>query len=426
MVVTHRGPLVAALDIGTTKIVALLAEPIFFANGSLRIRPLEYGTSRSAGMVRATVVSIDDLAEAITSAVRQCESHSRRRLREVYVGVAGNHTISQNFSLTTTLDNPERGIRERDVRRLIRKAVESAPVPRPGYRHNTTIIKGFRLNEESPVIESPIGLHGTSLTVDLHLIYGHEQNLTNLISAVERAGLVAKALVPECYASALAVLDENMRRNGALLLDIGGGTTDVAVYHDGALHYTGAVAYAGDIITRDIQKVFNTTPESAEQVKLHYGLKVPGEPLNSANKFRVIDAHSRTEKLYNMSELQSVIDERVREIFGDVRSLLVSEGVWLPPRGIVLTGGGALLHGLEDVVATIFEAPDRGFGRPSVSVAKPIVSTEHELLSSAVYSTAIGLAYYGAGGRDFSAALAHLMNGRSWTSRILQVLGWGS
>ncbi|MCX7626322.1 MAG: cell division protein FtsA, partial [Candidatus Sumerlaeaceae bacterium] len=265
-----RGPVVTALDVGTTKICILQAR-VEETRGPKRLRPLALGRVQAEGISEAKVTSLDKLAHSIEAALQSLQRQSSPRVpKKVYVGVPGNYCISKDAAVTVEIKSPQRGIRPVDLERVLDKVRENYGAAEHGYRLLHIIINCYKINNDSPVCEPPLGLQAESLTVFLHLVYAHMTTLANLYGAVQRVGLDVEEMVLESYASSLAVLNDDERQNGVILLDIGGGTTDIAVFHKGSMVFSGVITIAGDKITSDLAKVCNIPVKNAELLKREF------------------------------------------------------------------------------------------------------------------------------------------------------------
>lgn len=422
-----RGPVVTALDVGTTKICILQAR-MEETRGPKRLRPVALGRVQAEGISEAKVTNVDKLAGSIEAALQSLQRQGAPRLpRKVHVGVAGNYCITKNTSVTVEIKSPQRGIRPADLERAHNKVRESYGAAEHGYRLLHIITKCYKLNNDLTVYEPPFGLQAESLTVFVHLVYAHVTTLSNLYRAIELAGLEAEEMVLESYASSLAVLNDDERQNGVILLDIGGGTTDIAVFHKGSMVYSGVIPLAGDKITSDLAHVCNIAAKNAELIKREYAAGVDG----SHAAIYVPDVTQGTEKPVDWGQVEEVIIARLEEILAHARDLLEREGVFSKwcPRGLVLTGGTALLKGIDDVARQIFEAGFQrhiGYSALSVAVKTPAsgplrIEGDHPALSPKVkaissphpvsyhdpaLSTVCGLAWYALNGPSISADVA--------------------
>ncbi len=418
-----RTPVIAALDVGTTKICALLAEPVLSRNApKLKLRPLAYAHVSSEGMERARVVSVEALANSIYKAVNMCLGKAPRlTFDNVYVGIAGNHIISKTESFSIDID-PCRGVRESDVGKLLGQATKSLsdkppritnPNSAPGshnesdYQLTSYILNGFWLDQDFiPLTTDLFNLRGRTLSVELHAVYANRLTMDNIRQAIQIAGLRVKEFIPESYASSLAVLDEFARDNGVIVLDIGGGTTDIAVFYKKRLLFTGAVSYGGDMITSDLQRLLNTTHSDAERLKQEFGVISNRHVVGVAPKVQVYDVALRQARPHPQSEIYEIIEARMSEILEDARSLLENSNASdeLPHRSIVLTGGGALLNGIDELAERVFEVGAPPTARVQAVVATPTIFTGQEnALDSPAFSTVAGLAYHGAVGSPLSS-----------------------
>lgn len=419
-----RGPVVTALDVGTTKICILQAR-MEETRGPKRLRPVALGRVQAEGISEAKVTNLDKLAGSIDAALQSLQRQASPRLpKKVYVGVAGNYCISKNASVTVEIKSPQRGIRPADLERVFNKVRESYGTAEHGYRLLHIIVKYYKINNDLTVYEPPLGLQAESLTAFVHLVYAHVITLANLYRAIELVGLEVEEMVLESYASSLAVLNDDERQNGVILLDIGGGTTDIAVFHKGSMVYSGVVPLAGDKVTGDLAQVLHIPIKNAELLKREFAAGVDG----SYAAIYVPDATQGEEKPVDWEKVRGVIIARLEQILSEARDLLERERVFSQwcLRGLVLTGGTALLHGIEDVARQIFEPGFQrylGYSALSVAVKTPAsgplrLEGEHSALSPKVkaissphpvsyhdpaLSTVCGLAWYALNGPSIAA-----------------------
>jgi cell division protein FtsA len=403
-----HGPVVAALDIGTTKICALQAQ---FDKKTKRLKPLGLGRVQAEGISGAKVTNLDKLADSITAAVESFQNQAGMRFpSKVYVGVAGNHCESENKEVRVEIKSPARGIRPAEVERAIRRVREEYAVKPPNKSLLHIIIQGYRIGNDEMLVEDPINLHAESLTVCMHLVYADRLSLTNIFKAVSLAGLEVKEVVLESYASSLAVLTPSERQNGVILLDMGGGTTDIAVFDKGSLVFTGVIPFAGDSITNDIAKVCHVTEKDAETLKRKCEL---GTHSNRDQLVHVPNVYTGREEPIRLEDIEEAVNARVEEILCDARDLLRKHEIFSTycPGGLVLTGGTAQLAGIDRVAQRVFESavglywPQRFSVQVKTPANGPLHIAGESLYEDPALATVCGLAYYGLSGRSVSSGV---------------------
>ncbi len=371
--------LLVALDVGTTKICCLAAE-----EGEEGLRVVGMGMVDSAGLRRGVVVNIESTVSAIIQAVQQAEEQCGEEIQRVIIGIAGSHIRSQKSHGVIALKHGE--VTEEDERRVIEAA---RAINLPNDRIILHAIPEEYIVDDQRGIEQPVGMSGVRLEARVHIVTAGASAVQNLVKCVERANLEVEAVVLQPLASAEAVLTDEERQLGVALIDFGGGTTDVAIFLEGALRYTTAVGVGGQILTSDLTVGLRTTMSAAERLKVHYGCCLA--PLVPREEYvEVPGLGNRPTRRLSRQVLAEILEPRVEELLEILNTNL--ERSQLKPRlgsGVVITGGSALLPGLLEMADQIFELPTR-IGYP---VKLPGLSEEsyHPRLS-----TAVGLLLYGA------------------------------
>ncbi len=372
--------IVAAVDIGTSKIVAIIAK--IDENGKVEI--LGYGHEKSIGLVRGVVLNIDDTVKGISLAVKKAEDLSGIKIKNVYVGIAGQHIKSLQTSGYITRNNFEEPITTDDVEKL-KKTMYSLPVD-TGQEIIHIQPQSYTVDRETGIM-NPVGVAGKMLMANFHIVIGETSAANHIKKCVSNAKLELKKLFLEPLASSAAVLSEEEKSVGVALIDIGGGTTDLAVYCDGVLQHTAVIPFGGKCVTDDLRKEFSILEEQAEVMKITYGHAIANDR-NLLNKRVTIPGISgRPAREFEFYHIAGIIEARMSEIIEFVlfelenTNLLKKLGA-----GLVLTGGGSMLKNLSQLVAFIL-------GK-EVRVAYPKVlapSKEFPEINSPVYSTCIGL-----------------------------------
>jgi cell division protein FtsA len=379
---SQHNRIITGLDIGTTKVCAIIGQAD--AEGGLSI--LGMGSCPSKGLRCGEITEIQPTIDAIDRATQRALDVANVPIDEVYVGIAGDHIRSHNNEAVVEIRHPARGIDERDRERVIQKATSiQLPDNQALVQH---VVQEFRINEGKRTF-NPIGLSGASLKVYTHLVTGCVDSLQNIIKCVRRAGYSHPHIVLQSLASSMSVVSQSEMELGAVLVDIGGGTTDIAISFDGAIRDTGEISMGGDYITRDIAEVLGCRLIDAENLKKKIGCALP-DMVEPARTFEYPLVGKPSEmKTCKESTLAEIIECRVEEIFQKVRHVIDSKG--LRDRvhaGVILTGGAALLPGITDVAQRILEMRCRT-GHP-----ENLQGMGH-CVSSPIYATGVGLILYG-------------------------------
>jgi cell division protein FtsA len=366
---------VAGIDVGTTKVCTLIGE--LGHGGHLRI--LGVGVAQSQGLKRGLVIDIDEAVESIASSVDKCQKISGVKIDTANVSIANPNISSQNSKGVVAVANNGHDIGQDDINRVLDAARMVAVGGSVDVLH--VIPRGFTVDGLEGV-KNPIGMTGSRLEVETHIVCGGGGTVQNLVKCVERAGVQPLDLVLEPLASAEAVLTEAEREAGVMLLDIGGGTTDMAIFLDGSAWRTGVLPVGGSHITNDVAIGLRAPYDVAEELKIKHG-RANAQGVLSDEPVRV--ATEAGVQQYMRAELCDIIEARVEEILLMVRDELSSSGSkGLLPAGLVLTGGTAQLAGIADVAARVFQMPVR-VGAPSDM--EGLVDT----IGSPAFATSVGL-----------------------------------
>ena len=372
---------VAGLDIGTTKTCAVVA-----ADGPSGLEIIGYGEAPSAGMRKGVVTDLEETIKAIELAMEKAERMAGVHVEDVYVAITGEHIRSTNNRAVVAVQNEDREVSLTDVRRVVDA---SKIINLPADRQIIHALPRYFTVDGQDGVDDPIGMAGGRLEVDTHIITGGSTFITNVLKCVHRAGLESAGLVFEPLASSAATLLPEEKQVGVVLLDIGGGTTDIAVYSGGAAIYTSTVPVGGAILTNDISLGLKTTTYEAEQIKRAYGT---GNADGAEQRFPVKTLDGRATKEATSSQLRQIVVPRVHETFRMAKSKII-ENV---PRDlvlgeVVLTGGGAHLLGIEPLAEEVFGLPVR-MGTPGS------IAGLTDMLKQPEYATAIGLILFGPNG----------------------------
>jgi len=378
----NKDNIAVGLDIGTTKIVAMIGKKNEY--GKLEI--LGVGKSKSLGVHRGVVNNITQTIQSIQQAVFDAENNSGFKINDVVVGIAGQHIRSIQHSDYVSRPNVEEVIGEEDIDTLIGQVHKLAMLPGEEIIH--VLPQEFKIDGQAEIKE-PIGMYGGRLESSFHVVVGQAASIRNLGRCVKSAGLELSGLTLEPLASADAVLSQEEKEAGVALIDIGGGTTDLAIFKDGIIRHTAVIPFGGNVITEDIKEGCSIIEKQAELLKTRFGSAWPGE--NKENEIVSIPGlRGREPKEISLKNLSKIIHARVVEIIEQVYAEVKLYGHEDPKKkliaGIVLTGGGAQLKHIKQLVEYI-TGMDTRIGYPNEHLA----GDSNEELSSPLYATAVGL-----------------------------------
>lgn len=373
--------IVVGLDIGTTKICAMVAERE--AKGSLKLRGM--GLTPSVGLRKGVVINIEDTVNSIGRAVREAEEAAGIEIESVFAGIAGGHIKSFNSRGVVGISRPNREINQWDVEKAINSA-KALSIPMD--REVIHILPQEFIVDDQKSIKNPVGMSGNRLEVSVHIVTAAVTSAQNIVKCVHQAGLEVEDIVLEPLGSSLAVLAPEEKRYGTVLLDMGGGTTDVVVFSNGSIRLSEVFSLGGDHITNDIAIGLRTTTEAAENIKKTCGCALR-ELVPSSDMVKVPSINNDQMNYISRQTLAEIIEARVEEIL----SLINMEISRLVPKsslgGFVFTGGSSLLNGILEVGRRMFDSPVR-LGRPNA-----VIKGLETLSDSPVFSTVAGLCLYG-------------------------------
>ena len=370
------------LDIGTTKIVAMIG----CKNEYNKLEILGIGKSKSLGVHRGVVNNITQTIQSIQQAVSESESNSGLKIEEVTVGIAGQHIRSLQHSDYITRENSELVINEEDIDRLINQVHKLVMLPGEEIIH--VLPQDYKVDGQAEIKE-PIGMYGERLEANFHVVVGQVSSIRNIGRCVQTAGLNLEGITLEPLASSNAVLSQEEKEAGVALIDIGGGTTDLAVFKDGIIRHTAVIPFGGNVITEDIKEGCSIIEKQAELLKIKFGSAWPGE--NKDNEIVSIPGlRGRDPKEITLKNLSKIIHARVVEIVEQVYVEIKNYGHEEQKKkliaGIVLTGGGSQLKHLKQLVEYI-TGMDTRVGYPNEHLAGDSDSD----ITSPMYATAVGL-----------------------------------
>ncbi|MHB1214002.1 MAG: cell division protein FtsA [Thiobacillus sp.] len=397
--------LVVGLDIGTSKIVCIVAE--ISEGDTLEI--IGMGTSPSRGLRRGVVVNIEATVNAIQRALEEAELMADCKIREVYTGIAGSHIKSFNSHGMFAIKDKE--ISQMDVDRVVETA-RAVNIP-TDQQILHTIPQEFIVDGQEDV-RDPLGMSAVRLEVKVHIVTGAVSAAQNIIKCVRRCGLEVADLVLQPLASAMAVLTEDERELGVCLVDIGGGTTDIAVFTNGAIRHTAVIPVAGDQVNNDIAVALRTPPKEAEDIKIRYGCALR-QLADSRDMIEVPGIGDRPPRTLSRQTLAEFIEPRMEELYSLVQAELRRSGFEeLLSSGIVITGGSAGMQGMVELGEEVFHMPVRmGWPRYEGGLA--------EVMHNPRFATCMGLLMAGleARGRD-----APKLSGNSFKDVLERMKSW--
>jgi len=378
-------PIVVGLDIGTTKICAIVGR----RNKNGKIEVLGIGKAESAGVTRGVVSNIDKTVQGITQAVEIAGTQSNVEIKVVNVGIAGQHIKSLQHRGLITRRDLDNEISRRDIDKLIEDMFNLVMPPGEGIIH--VIPQEFTVDGE-PSIKDPIGMAGVRLEANFHIISGQTAAIKNIVKCVNKASLETVDLILEPLASSESVLSDEEKEAGVVLVDIGGGTTDLAIFHEGIIRHTAVIPFGGNSITEDIREGCSVMRNIAEQLKIRFGSALAEE--NKENEIVCVPGlRGREPKEISVKNLAFVIQARMEEIVEHVYYEIKASGYEKKLiAGIVVTGGGAQLKHLSQLVEFV-TGLDCRIGYPNEHLAKNEVLPKnvYEELQSPMYATGIGL-----------------------------------
>ena len=379
----HDEQPVVGLDIGTTKICAIVGRK----NEYGKLEVMGMGKAVSDGVIRGIVSNIDKTVQAIQKAIRQAEEQSGVEINVVNVGIAGQHIRSSVHHGSITRSSSEDEITVADVERLTNDMYRI--VTPPGCEIIHVMPQHYIVDYEEGIMD-PVGMSGVKLEADFHIITAQTNAINNVNKCVRKAGLEIENLILEPLASSLAVLSEEEKKAGVCLVDIGGGTTDIAVFHDGIIRHTSVIPFGGNIITSDIKQGCSVLHEQAELLKVKFGRAI-AEEANFNEIVSIRGLRDRPPREISVKNLAYIVEARMQEIFELVHSEIISSGYEdRLAGGIVVTGGGAQLKHIKQL-CELMCATDARIGYPNEYLGKG----KPETIKSPMFATGVGLVLAG-------------------------------
>lgn len=371
-----REHIVVGLDIGTTKICAIVAE----TTDDDAINIIGLGSSPSRGLRKGVVVNIESTVESVKKAVEEAELMAAVQINSVYTGIAGSHISAGNARGVVALKKQE--VTRADVERAIESARSVAVLPQD--RRVLHVLPREFVVDHQDGIREPLGLSGTRLEVDVHIITGAVTSAQNLIKSVNRAGLDVVDIVLQPLASSVAVLSPEERELGVVMVDIGGGTTDLAIFLEGSIRHTAVLPIGGQHLSTDLAIGLRTPQIEAEKLKIRYGQALAEQVLDE-EMVQVPSVGDRPPRSLSRKQVAEIIEPRVEEMFDLVSRELKRTGYeGMLAAGAVITGGTSLLNGILEAAERVLDLPVRRGVPTGVGGLKDIVSNP-------MYATGVGL-----------------------------------
>ncbi len=395
--------IVVGLDIGTTKICVAAAE--IDDNGDFRI--IGVGKTNSEGLNRGVVTNIRSAVKSIRKAVEECELKSGIGIENVYTGIAGHHIVGLNKEGVVAVTGET--ITESDIQRVV-EAARATNSPDKEIIH--TLTQEYIVDGQDGVID-PIGMAGKRLEAKVHLILGSVSSAANIVQCCNDADLNVQNIVLEPFASSMSVLDEQEKELGVILLDIGGGTSDMVIYKNGSIVHTSVLPLGGNQVTNDIAIGLRTTKSEALRIKHEHGIAL----ISKVKEGEVINLKGiagRDDRIIDKRLLSEVVEARYREIFELIQNEIVSSGFGPgSAAGVVLTGGSAMMNYSAELAEDVLKMPVR-IGSPTN------IKGLGEMVESPEYATVVGLIKYGADTNDEEMAILKNPNKENMLGNISQ------
>jgi cell division protein FtsA len=398
--------LIIGLDIGTSKVVAIVAE--LMVDGSMNVIGL--GQHLSRGLKKGVVINIDSTVNAIQRAIEEAELMADCTIKNVFTGIAGSHVQSINARGMVKIKDAE--VTQADVARVIETA---QAIALPSDQQILHILTQEYIIDGQEDVREPLGMSGMKLEVKVHIVTGAVAAAQNIVKSIKRCGLEVTDLILQPLASSEAVLTEDEKELGVCLVDIGGGTTDIAVFKQGAIRHTAVIPIAGDQITNDVAVALRTPTQSAEDIKIKHGcaLRQLADPREVVE---VQGTDGREGRELSVQTLAEVIEPRVVELYEFVLAELRRSGLEeMIASGIVITGGSAMMKGMVELGEEIFHMPVR-LGLPRY------VGGLSEVVSNPRYATGVGLLLIGK--RQVAQAIQGSLDANSFGRILERMKSW--
>jgi cell division protein FtsA len=366
---------IAAIDVGTTKVCTIMGD--IDTEGGLRV--LGVGVAPSQGLQKGLVVNVNEAKQSIRDSIRKAERTTGTKLESAYVGVTGRHISSVNNRGVIAITRNDQLVKPSDLKRVLQVA---RSIKIPSEQKVLHIIPRTYAVDGQEGVKNPVGMHGFRLDVEAHIITAAVASVQNLTKCIRSLGIDIDDLVMEPLASAEAVLTEEERQDGIMIADIGGGTTDIAVFKDDTIYHTSVLPVAGHLLTRDISVGLGLSLELAEQMKKKYGNVMPGSSVSPVDEDKTLTEDGHSVSYRDLSEIIRIrVEELVRLIMMELPRTDYAKFV---PSGLVLTGGTANLPGIAELAQEIARMPVR------VGVPVSLYGVS-DTLHDPAYATGVGL-----------------------------------
>lgn len=371
--------LIVGLDIGTSKVVAIVGD----VNPEGKLEIIGVGSHPSRGLKKGVVVNIDSTVQSIQRAVEEAELMAGCQIHSVYTGIAGSHIRSFNSHGIVPIRDQE--VTALDVERVIEAA---KAVAIPADQKTLHVLPQEFIIDHQEGIREPIGMSGVRLEAKVHMVTGAVSAAQNIVKCIRRCGLEVEDIILEQLASSYAVLTEDEKQLGVCLIDIGGGTTDIAVFVEGAIKHTAVIPIAGDQVTNDIAVALRTPTQSAENIKIQYACAL-AQLTSSDEMVEVPSVGDRANKRLSRVSLAEVVEPRYEELFSLIQAELRRNNLEdILGSGVVVTGGSSRMEGVVELAEDIFRMPVR------LGVPRDITGLV-DVVRNPIYSTGVGLLFYG-------------------------------
>ncbi|MDA9281633.1 cell division protein FtsA [Pseudomonadales bacterium] len=405
----NKNRIIVGLDIGTSKVVAIVGE----INPEGRLEIIGLGSHGSKGLKKGVVVNIESTVQSIQRAIEEAELMAGCQIQSVYAGIAGSHIRSMGSHGIVAIRDRE--VFQPDIDRVI-DAAQAVAIP-ADQKILHILPQEFIIDTQEGVKE-PLGMSGVRLEAKVHLVTCAVNAAQNIEKCIKQCGLGVDDIILEQLASSYSVLTEDEKDLGVCMVDIGGGTSDIAIYTEGAIKHTAVIPIAGDQVTNDIAMALRTPTQNAEEIKIKYACAL-GSLAGENETIKVPSVGEREDRSLSRQALAEVVEPRYEELFTLIQAELRRSGFEdLIPAGIVLTGGASKMEGVVELAEEIFHMP--------VSIGKPKnVSGLADIVRNPIYATAVGLLQYGAaqGDRAGRPAAAEAAGDSLWSKVKQWLLG---
>lgn len=403
-----KGQIITAIDIGTTKICVLIAHKDEF--GALKV--IGIGKVPSTGLKKGVVVDIAKATQSIKAAKQEAELMAHMSIDSAIIGISGAHIQSRDAYGAVPL---EKGVVQKEDIDHVIAAAKAVPL-KEGQQVLHVLPQFFMLDNQDRIAD-PLGMHGIRLEAQVHIISGSVTSVQDLMTCCKMAGIQVTDIILEQLASSYAVLNDDERELGVAVLDIGGGTSDLALYKDGSICHTMVLPVAGNQFTSDVALGLRTTVKDAERIKKDYGI-AHSHLLIEDTELEIEMVQGIKTRMVRRSDLLAILEPRAQELLSLIHEHLLSKKLLnVPIAGLVLTGGGALLEGLKETAEDMFNIPVR-IGRPRATEHEP------EIMAHPLYATGYGLLVYFV--RNAHAALLYDDKKNNVSKLIAKMKSWVS